>query len=51
MFPHDFLADGGAMEKLREAAKGQAKMRDWKRRFIGEPFDANKFVDILESYL
>ena len=50
MFPLDIL-NGDPAKVLKTAAKGSKAVEDWKKRFIGEPFDGSAFVEKLESYL
>ena len=42
-FPFD-AADGPLEEIVREAARSEAPILEWKRRFIGEPFDSRAFA-------
>ena len=46
-FPFD-AADGPLEEIIREAARSDAPIADWKRRFIGQPFDARAFASLFE---
>ena len=46
-YPLD-AADGPLVEIIREAARSEAPIADWKRRFIGRQFDARAFVALLE---
>ena len=46
-FPFD-VADGRLDEVLHAAARSEEPIADWKRRFIGEPFDAQRFVALME---
>lgn len=50
-FPLDLLKTDNPMQMLREAAFGNKKVSEWRERMIGIPFDAQKFVSVLESYL
>jgi hypothetical protein len=50
-FPYDLLTADDPMEMLTEAASTDEKTAEWKKRFIGKPFEPDKFVNILESYL
>ncbi len=47
-FPFD--ADDGALaDVLAEAARSDERIRDWKRLFIGAPFDGPRFAAMLEQ--
>jgi hypothetical protein len=46
-FPFD-VADGPLDEVIHAAARSEAPIADWKRRFIGQPFDAQRFVALME---
>ena len=46
-YPFD-VADGPLDEVIHAAARSEAPIADWKRRFIGEPFDAQRFVALME---
>ncbi|MFL5883896.1 MAG: methyltransferase domain-containing protein [Thermoleophilaceae bacterium] len=46
-FPFD-AADGPIGELISEAAADEGPIREWKRLFIGDPFDPNGFVQVLE---
>jgi hypothetical protein len=46
-FPFD-VADGPLDEVIHAAARSEAPIADWKRRFIGAPFDAQRFVALME---
>ncbi len=50
MYPLDILA-GEPAELIRRACQGDAAAAAWRERFISTPWDAKKFVTILESYL
>jgi hypothetical protein len=47
-FPFD-VADGPLDEVLHAAARSEAPIAEWKRRFIGEPFDEAAFVAQVEQ--
>ena len=47
-YPFDF-ADGPLEEIVHAAARSEAPIVDWKRRFVGEPFDARAAVAIIEQ--
>ena len=49
-FPLDILA-GDVGSVITKACKQNAKVTEWRDRFIGEPFDPKIFVEKLESYL
>jgi hypothetical protein len=46
-YPFD-LADGPLDEVLHAAARSEAPIAEWKRRFIGRPFDPQAFVALIE---
>ena len=48
-FPFD-AADGPLEELIREAARSEAPIAEWKRRFIGEPFDPRAFASLFERH-
>jgi len=50
MFPLDIL-NGDPAEVIGKAVSTDEPIREWRDRFIGEPFDGPKFVKTLESYL
>lgn len=50
MFPLDIL-NGDPAEVIGKAASTDEPIREWRDRFIGEPFDGPAFVKKLESYL
>lgn len=47
-YPFD-VADGPLDELLHAAARSEAPVREWKHRFIGEPFDDRAFPRLLEG--
>jgi hypothetical protein len=49
-YPLDILA-GDAAAEIEKACKGTSEVKAWADRFINHPFDANYFVERLESYL
>lgn len=51
MYPFSILAGDDALAILRQAARSDAEITDWRRRMIGEPFDAQTFVATVEGYL
>ena len=50
MYPLDIL-NGDPEEVISTAASTDEPIKEWRDRFIGEPFDGPKFVEKLESYL
>jgi hypothetical protein len=52
-YPLDILAckPKDVWKLLQRAASCDEEIRDWKRRMIGEMFDGEKFMKILEGYL
>ena len=51
MYPLDILAEEDAWSLIERVAHCDKEIADWRCRLIGEPFDGNEFVDVLESYL
>jgi len=51
MYPLDILQADDTMALLERAASTDEDIRDWKLRMIGEPFDEDKFMQIIESYI
>ena len=49
-YPFD-AADGPLEDIIREAARSEAPIADWKRRFIGKPFDQLAFVTLFERLI
>jgi len=50
-YPHDILDAEDVMGLFNRVAGSDDDILDWRRRMIGDPFDPDKFVSILESYL
>jgi hypothetical protein len=50
-YPLDILAENDTIRLLERAVKSDAEIADWKRRMIGEPFDAARFIELVESRL
>jgi hypothetical protein len=50
MFPLDILA-GDTAEMIERATRSDEEIREWRDRFIGQPFDGPAFVEKLEKYL
>lgn len=50
-YPLDILDEGDTYELLQRAGESDAAILDWKTRMIGEAFDPEKFVQIVENYL
>jgi hypothetical protein len=48
-YPFDALQSGPLDEVVHAAARSDDQIKTWKRRFIGEPFDAFKFVELAEK--
>jgi hypothetical protein len=51
MYPLDILAEEDIAALFLRATHSDGEIADWRSRMIGEPFDANCFVDRLEAYL
>ena len=51
MFPLDILASDDPMALLQRAARSDVDVAEWRRLFIGEPFNQARFVSTLEGYL
>ena len=50
-YPLDILAEDDTMAILTRAARSDSEIADWRRRMIGEAFDPQRFVEIVERYL
>lgn len=50
-YPLDILAEYDVLGLFRRAIVSDEQIADWRQRLIGEPFDGDRFVDIVESYL
>lgn len=50
MFPLDIL-QGDTENVIQTACDGSDAVEDWKARFIGKPFDPDRFVDAIEERL
>jgi len=50
MFPLDILS-GDTREMLKRACKDDHEIRSWRERFIGESFQHDKFVELVENYV
>ena len=50
MFPLDIL-HGETENVIQTACEGSDAVEDWKSRFIGKPFDGDRFVDAIEERL
>ena len=51
MFPHDILAKEDPIELIKDAARSDEKIREWKNLFIGKPFNGQLFVSLVGQYL
>ena len=51
MYPLDFLTDEPADVLFKHAIESDRCIAEWRSRMIGKPFEANHFVDVVESYL
>lgn len=51
MYPLDILAASNVRELFHEAISSDERIKEWRARMIGEPFNPNRFVDRVESYL
>lgn len=51
MYPLDLLKTNDTMEMLESAAICDMEIREWRENMIGRPFDQEKFLEILKSYL
>lgn len=51
MYPFDILGEMDTAALLRRVVHSDVEIMDWRRRMIGEPFDAAKFVKLVEKYL
>ena len=51
MFPYDLLAAKNPMDLICEAMQSDAKIRDWKKRMIGDEFRGEIVVETVKRYL
>ncbi len=51
IFPLDILENENTMSLIRDSARSDDKIKEWRTKYIGEPFDPAKFIEIWESYL
>mgnify|MGYP001016927945 CR=1 FL=1 len=49
-YPYD-VADGHLTDQIEEARRSDEKIRDWKARFLGKPFDPDYLVRVIEEQL
>lgn len=49
-YPYD-VADGALEEQIAEASHSDARIREWRERFIGQPFDGARFVEQIRKVL
>ena len=50
-YPLDILNTKDTKSLFIRAIAGDDKVRDWRRRMIGDDFCADKFIEVLESYI
>ena len=50
-YPYDILEADDTMSLLNKAAGSSKDITDWRRRMIGEQFNSDKFLKIVEGYL
>lgn len=51
MYPCDLLATDKPLDLIHEAMQSDDKIRDWKKRMIGDPFDGNIVLRTVRQYL
>jgi hypothetical protein len=51
MYPLDVLSEEDAGKLVERAIRSDCEIADWRDRLIGKPFEPDRFVQILESYL
>ena len=51
MFPLDILQTKDPFALLQKACQTDQQIAEWRKNFIGQPFDAGRFVETLEGYL
>lgn len=51
IYPLDILAEQDPGVLATRAAHSDCEIADWRARMIGQPFDGDRFVDLVESYL
>lgn len=50
-FPLDIMHTDDPLALLKQAARSDDDIAEWRGRMIGEPFDAVRYVEIIKSYL
>ena len=50
-YPLDLLQTDDPLEMLQQSAAGHEAVDAWRHRMIGQPFDSDKFTQILQNYL
>jgi|GEM_PF-1672555 len=50
-YPLDILETDDTLGLLRRAVSSDEEIKDWRRRMIGYPFRAKRFIEIVKSYL
>lgn len=50
-YPLDILAEEDTQALATRATGCDCEIEDWRERLIGTPFDGDRFVDLVESYL
>lgn len=51
MYPLDILAAEDLQELIGRAIHSDCEIADWRERMIGQPFDPDRFVDLVEGLL
>jgi len=51
MYPMDFLYSDDPLGMMEKTAQSDEAIREWKKRMIGDSFDGDRFVRIIEDYL
>ena len=51
LYPFDILSEMDTLALFRRAVHSDVEIADWRRRMVGEPFDAARFTKKVEAYL
>ena len=51
MYPLDILAEEDTPALLERVIRSDCEIAEWRARMIGQPFDGDCFVELLEKYL
>lgn len=51
MYPIDILHKNDTLKLMQSTVADDSEIREWRSRMIGDPFNPDKFVSLLEGYL